>query len=295
VANNSELDFSQLSSRGHVLPVQAENRSPVPASPFFAIPAWWRRFLFQILSPRELAVYFYICSLLGRDSLAYPSQTQIAQEVGISSLDTIAKAIKKLTGSGFLIRNTQQIKGFQRTVYQRPAPEFTLIRLLDAKLIAYDLFPFDTDPDRFNDELDTTAGAVALGLKNLLGEAVATYEATPRSLRGLLAARFFRRTGQSYEEAWAALQQGHTKNSSPETRTLTYEALIGGNDESPIFCGHSHPSAELGAACVAGRGEAYEAADGVLTDTFFKVDNTTRSIESKTGSRYVGKRTASAT
>jgi hypothetical protein len=29
-----------------------------------------------------------------------------------------------------------------------------------------------------------------------------------------------------------------------ETRTLTYEALVGGNSESPIFCGHGHPVAE---------------------------------------------------
>lgn len=204
--------------------MQYGNIAASPTAPFFAFNSWWRRFVFQILSPREIVIYIYICSLLGRDSLAFPTQTQIAHELGIKSLDIVAKAVRRLTLLGFFIHNTQQVKGFQRTVYQRPAPEFTLIRLLDAKAIDSKLFPMKRNSNlMIEDDLDTTQGAVEAGLSNVLGPSYTTYKAQPLGLRGLLASRFFQRTGISYEESWNALQKHprDSMNSSPNISTST--------------------------------------------------------------------------
>ena len=201
--------------------VQYGNQLKIVPPPFFAIPSWWRRFLFRILSPRELAVYLYVCSLLDKNSLAFPTQNQIAYEMGISGTDAVARAVKRLVRLGFLIRNTQYVSGTQRTVYQRPAAEFTLLCLLDEKAINNELFPGGKEPEIFNDDLDTTESAVALGLQSLLGRDaydhyVSNMREKPDALRFVLLKKFQNNAGQSYEEALKALHRVEEKQGEEE-------------------------------------------------------------------------------
>lgn len=204
---------TQIPGEGHtrIQSVQYGNAALAPA-PFVALPSWWRRFIFRTLSAREITLYVYVCTLLSKDGLAYPSYAQIANDVGgrLSS-DTIARAMKQLTHYAFLIRNTQRISNFQRIVYQRPAPEFTLIRLLETNAIDERLYPCGKENEIFVDELDTTESAVQLGLRSLLEQQYAEYvnspaRNTPEGLKTFLSARFQRRTGRSYEDAWNQLR-----------------------------------------------------------------------------------------
>jgi len=219
--------MEQIPGEGHtrVRPVQYGNTALAPP-PFVAIPSWWRRFAFRVLSARELSVYLYVCTLLKKDGLAYPSHAQIANDIGGMSSDTIARAMKRLTYCGLLIRNTQRISNFQRTVYQRPAPEFTLIRLLETSEIDARLFPPQKAKEFYVDELDTTESAVQLGLRSLLENWYAQYANsaevnTPRGLIKFLSLRFQHRAGKSYPESWAELQRGEEAQSVPTS--LTYD------------------------------------------------------------------------
>jgi hypothetical protein len=141
--------------------------------PFFALASWWRRFLFWTLRPREITVYLYIVSLLDKNGTAFPSQAQMAYEMNLAGTDQISNALEVLERNGFLLRTRGQLEGrrtsSERTIYSRPAIEFTLIALLDRGKIDGRLYPTNKKSELIRDELDTTESAVALGLRNLLG------------------------------------------------------------------------------------------------------------------------------
>jgi hypothetical protein len=208
-------------ARGDLRPVQYCNQFTVAPAPFFIVPSWWRRFLFRVLSPREVVIYFYICSLLDKSALAFPSQSQIANEMGIASSDIVARATRRLVHLGFFIRNVQRIRYLNRTVYQRPAPEFTVLRLLDENVINADLFPRGKERESLNDELDTTESAVIYGLRNLLGpelyDEVALHPGSRDAMRSALIQRFWQRCALRYEDALAQLDSAEASYSMPGT------------------------------------------------------------------------------
>lgn len=100
-------------------------------APFFGFPSWWRRFIFQILTPREIAVYLYLCSVMDNNAVAYPTIEQIAEEMGVESRATVKNALETLTRRGFLLRSERLNRGRKMYVYQRPAVQHTLLALLD--------------------------------------------------------------------------------------------------------------------------------------------------------------------
>lgn len=104
-------------------------------APFASLPAWWRRFIFQVLNGRELQVYLYIVMMVdGANAVAYPLVDSMRKDMGLNSDTQIFTALKKLEDLGFIRRRRQQLPNrlsrLPRNVYQRPAPEFTLLRLL---------------------------------------------------------------------------------------------------------------------------------------------------------------------
>jgi len=107
--------------------------------PYFTFPSWWRPFVFRTLSARQLSIYIYLCTLFSEVGTAYPLKTQIAQDLGIRNRAVIDDALEALVAKGFLLSERRTIArsggDVQRTVYQRPAIEFTLLRLLDIGLI----------------------------------------------------------------------------------------------------------------------------------------------------------------
>lgn len=100
-------------------------------APFFGFPSWWRRFVFHVLTPREIAVYLHMCSVMDNNAIAYPTIEQIANDMGVESRATVKKALETLIVRGFLLRAERVNRGRKMYVYQRPAVEHTLLALLN--------------------------------------------------------------------------------------------------------------------------------------------------------------------
>jgi len=114
------------------------NQYPAPGevAPFTTLPVWWRSFIFQVLSPREFAVYMYLAMKMDSEhSIAYPTAKEIQGFLGLKSDSAIFEAIAALEEKGFLLRRNLQLPNrtsrLSRNIYQRAAPEYTLLRLLN--------------------------------------------------------------------------------------------------------------------------------------------------------------------
>jgi hypothetical protein len=218
-----EREHSSFAPTGITLEGQERNRFLTAPPPFFSIPSWWRRFLFRILPPRDLTIYAYICSLCGPEATAFPTHDQIAYEMGLNSTDGVIKALGRLEDCGLLMRELKTLPGRQtatrRTVYQRPSPEFTLLRLIEKGDIDENLFPKGKHDESLIDEQDTTAAAVSAGLKSLLTKrypavSSASSENRKEALWSALHAQLQERTGKTYVDLRAVLK---LKNRYSET------------------------------------------------------------------------------
>lgn len=143
------------------------------AGPYYGLPAAWRRFIFQILSNREFAVYAYVCSVMDPNAVAYPTPEQIAEDMGIRTRSVIVDALSSLVTYGFLLSGPEPRPGRmgRRTIYQRPLPHYTLWKLLDLKKIDANLFPTnnqrrDIDLTKASDDI------VRASLQKLLGDKI---------------------------------------------------------------------------------------------------------------------------
>jgi hypothetical protein len=188
---------------------QRGNQFLAAPPPFFTVPSWWRRFVFQVLSLRDLAVYCYLCSLTDKNGIAFPTQSQIASEMGLEK-DAVISSVRKLHSLGFMLRELRQLPGARtsskRTVYQRPAPEFTLLRLIKSGIIGAGLAPVNKS-QRSDDERDTSEAAVISGLKSLLGPKLFE-QLDPNDFDSVvqtLEQRFTQRTGRRFDDALADL------------------------------------------------------------------------------------------
>lgn len=62
------------------------------------------------LKPRDIAVYCCICRHINRETgVAFPSRKTIANECGISKVDTVDKALKKLCKCGLIQKHHQYL------------------------------------------------------------------------------------------------------------------------------------------------------------------------------------------
>lgn len=122
-----------------------------PAPPFFVVPAWWRRFLFVLLSPREFTVYCYICSHMDDNGIAYPTYENIKADLNISNRTVIAKSIAELVALGLLMQRRDaplESSKHRRNVFQRPLVEYTLWILLAGQYVDGELRPIRPRPSR---------------------------------------------------------------------------------------------------------------------------------------------------
>jgi hypothetical protein len=122
-----------------LLVTQHGNQYPAPAdvAPYASLPSWWRRFIFQVLNPREFTVYMYLAMMTDvGNAVAYPLIASVQRDLGLQSDSAIFDALRELERLGFIQRSRQRLPNrtsqLKRNVYQRVAPEFTLIRLLEA-------------------------------------------------------------------------------------------------------------------------------------------------------------------
>ena len=143
------------------------------AGPYFGLPAAWRRFIFQILTNREFAVYSYVSSVMDPIAIAYPTPEQIAEDMGIRTRSVIVDALKTLVDLGFLLAGPEPRPGRmgKRTIYQRPLPHHTLYTLLELGKIDFDLFP-TSNRERVGELTKASDDVVRASLKKLLGDDV---------------------------------------------------------------------------------------------------------------------------
>ncbi len=147
------------------------------SKPFYTFPAWWRRFIFQVLTPRELTVYHYYLSILNTAGIAFPVDAQIQADLGLTDRDAVTKARKKLVKLGFLLKPTDaEVREFSmgsRPVYQRPCIQYTIRELLREQQIDGELFPSE---NRLRSEhVKSSASVVEAGIKHMLGDAYKHY------------------------------------------------------------------------------------------------------------------------
>ena len=137
----------------------------VPA-PYFVLPSWWRGFIFKVLTPRQLAVYLYLCTLFDQNGVAYPRAAQIMRDLGLKNRNTLATAIEHLEFLGFIItakRRLDRERKIKRTVYQRPSIEYTLRQMIEANTIDANLAPTNSPQPLDQGQIKATL----LGLRNL--------------------------------------------------------------------------------------------------------------------------------
>lgn len=102
------------------------------AAPLVGMPAWWRTFIFQILNSRQLCVYFYLIMCMDSAPVCSPTTEEIAADLGLLSSTMVYEAINVLEHYGLILRSRRSMQNARtrRNVYQRPAIEYTLLRLL---------------------------------------------------------------------------------------------------------------------------------------------------------------------
>ncbi len=147
-----------------------------PAEPFFTVPSWWRRFVFTVLTPREWMVYGYVCCHTDPNGVAYPTYVNIRADLNISNKSVIARALSNLVSKGFLLQSSEaplDNHKHPRNIYQRPAVEYTLWRLITAGYVDGELRPLIPRPTRASAKgakSHWNGGAIRHGLAALLGE-----------------------------------------------------------------------------------------------------------------------------
>jgi hypothetical protein len=147
--------------------------------PFVYVPAWWSSFLFQLVSPRQLAVYTYIAMLGVPDGISRPTVRQIQDDMGLSSDSVVFDALRSLEDLA-LIRRLRNAVVTGQNAYVRPACETTLIKLLEMERIDHRLRPVNDGAQPKSADVTELARD---GLRNLLGDAYNEYAAKPESER----------------------------------------------------------------------------------------------------------------
>jgi len=166
---------------------------------FFAIPSWWRGFLFHVLTASEFMMYGYLCAQMSKRATAFPTGEHFKRDLRRSTNTTVYRLVNSLEHLGFVLKKQHAPLRkvlTQRNLYQRPAPEFTLLRLLELGLIDGDLLPVPQQkkatPKRKprvkaipDDDYSRRHGtAVQLGLQRLLTQGeYKVYQAAPSQQR----------------------------------------------------------------------------------------------------------------
>lgn len=207
-------------------------------NPFFSIPSWWRRFMFIVLTPRELQMYCYICSQSDENGIAYPTYDNIKADLNLSNRTMISKALGELENKGLLLRKRLAPLGtsrHQRNVFQRPSVEYTLYTLyvkgyIDGELRC--LIPKPTVAATRRDKPNRNSRAIFKALYGIMGaETYTIYSRARGNDKGTILA-------QSLKERVERQQADFEKEKRPATaiavdlETASLEDLL--NEEIPF-------------------------------------------------------------
>jgi hypothetical protein len=144
-------------------------------APFTEIPAWWSGFVFHVLNARQISLYLYLCMLLDAQGTCAPTVEQIRGDLGLSG-SIVFGALGALDAAGFILRQRRYLASLRsrRNVYQRPACEFTVLRLLETQKIDGDLRAVPGSTHRMSGEAEELKTE---WLQGVLGSRFAAYAA----------------------------------------------------------------------------------------------------------------------
>lgn len=146
-------------------------------APFTEIPAWWSGFVFHVLNARQISLYLYLCMLLDAEGVCAPTVEQIRGDLGLSG-SIVFGALGALDASGFILRQRRYLATLRsrRNVYQRPACEFTVLRLLETGKIDGELRAAPGSAHQMSDEAEQLKTE---WLQSVLEGQFAAYAAAP--------------------------------------------------------------------------------------------------------------------
>ena len=140
------------------------------------VPAWWSGFLFHVLNPRQLSLYLYLCMLSRNSGVCHPTANEIRDDLNLASGTIVFDAISALERNGFILRERRVVPELnsRRNVYQRPACEYTVLRLLELGKLDGEL-----RPPHAAKPCEETVELQREWLRTLLGDGFAAYERAP--------------------------------------------------------------------------------------------------------------------
>jgi len=120
------------------------------SSSFVQWPAWWRTFVYHVLTPREVTVYLYVTShVKSARSITFVPIREIRDGVGLRSDSIVRTSLEKLVELGFLLRFPVTHKTLRqarmKVALQRPRVHHTLITLLARGQIDERLLPIKAE------------------------------------------------------------------------------------------------------------------------------------------------------
>ena len=225
-------------------------------APFATLPAWWRGFIFKVLSPREFTVYMYIAMRAdAQNAIAYPTAREIRVAMNLESDSAVFAALRTLEELGFIRRRAQKLPNrtirLRRNVYQRAAPEFTLLTLLNrtgdggshGDKGVNELLEFATNPAIVEDPsaVSPVNRDLSGGVKHLLGdEDFNEYALTPDGEKREVLARILdehlarrrQEGGQRYRDRQAAPRDRQRQQARERERSI---AAAGGVQPADAF------------------------------------------------------------
>ncbi len=102
-----------------------------------AAPPWWRTFLFRVLTGRQLTVFMYLLTCMDGSDECHPTIEEIRTFVGLNRQTMIFDALSALDRLGFIVRYPRMLPstGGRRNLYRRPPHEYTVLKLVDKKIL----------------------------------------------------------------------------------------------------------------------------------------------------------------
>ncbi len=100
-------------------------------------PAWWRTFVFRVLTGRQLSVLLYLLTCMATQDECSPTTEEIRSFVGLNRPNMVFEALDILDDYGFVVRHRRVLPGLsgRRNLYQRPPWEYTILRLLQLGIL----------------------------------------------------------------------------------------------------------------------------------------------------------------
>lgn len=230
----------QSSSSQKIKKITDNDQTHDPYRPNLRIPTVWRRFVFQVMKPRDFVTYCSIIAHSNNYGCAFITYDKLTTYSGLTDSRLIRASVNKLKNLGFILTNEPEIKS-GAIVFQRPSIHHTMSILLSDKIINSWLFFGKRDAADVKLTDKKAVAAYVAALTSLFGErfakdyikTCASAEFTETRRVEVLIERF-RKDEQRYRSALANLRDAEqSKKLSDASESLKRLVLGSPNVSDP--------------------------------------------------------------